>query len=122
MVGTKQYIPNREKGGKVSIVMLAHSTVVNTMALRAIEQHGKRAQMKPNVGMKKYDPRREHGTSYGALRWIQFEQDCQGYSGQWPLYQVLKPALPIKGTELLVHVMKFVLLPQQTFVLESVNP
>src|ERR1700675_2528904 len=111
MVGTKQYIPNREKGGKVLIVVLAHSTVVNTMALRAIEQHGKRPQMKPDVGMKKYHPRREHGTSNGALRWIQFEQDCQGYGSQRPLYQALKPALPIKGTELLVHVMEFVLLP-----------
>jgi hypothetical protein len=92
------------------------------MALRAIQQHGERAQMKPDVRMKEYDPGREHGTSNGALRWIHFKQDCQGYGGQWPCYQGLKPALPIEGTELLVHVMKFVLLPQQTFVLESVVP
>src|ERR1700733_1056259 len=78
--------------------------------------------MKPDVGMKKYHPRREHGTGNGALRWIQFEQDCQGDGGQWALYQGLKPALPIKGTELLVHVMKFVPLPQQAFVLEAVKP
>ena len=81
MVRTKQDIPNREKGGKVLIEMLAHPTVVNSMALRGIEQHCKGAQMKSDVGVNKHYPRRKYGAGDSALLGIQFEQNRQRDGG-----------------------------------------
>src|SRR5215469_6112280 len=73
MVRTKQDIPNREKGGKVLIEMLAHPTVVNSMALRGIQQHCEGAQVKSDVGVNKHYPRRKNRARDNALLGIQFE-------------------------------------------------